>query len=44
VIWFQGFGDEGSLGSAVEARGADFVHGRSRQPSGTLARISHQGA
>ena len=37
VIWFQGFGDEGSLGSAVEAHGAAFVHGRSRQPSGTLA-------
>ena len=44
VIWFRGFGDEGSLGSAVESRGGDFVHGGSRQSSGTLARISHQGA
>ena len=38
VAWFAGFGDEDSLGSAVEAFARDFIHARSRSPSGTLTR------
>lgn len=37
VIWFPGFGDDDSLGSAVEAYGGDFVQAGSRQPPGTSA-------
>ncbi|MCY3759205.1 MAG: tRNA (adenosine(37)-N6)-dimethylallyltransferase MiaA [Acidobacteria bacterium] len=36
VIRFPGFGDEDSLGSAVEAYAGDFVQAGSRRPSGTL--------
>lgn len=36
VTWFPGFGDEDSLGSAVETHGDNFIQAASRQPSGTL--------
>lgn len=35
VTWFPGFGDEGSLGSDVEACVEDFIQAGTRPPSGT---------